>query len=114
MVRKLSIIAFCFFFCGVFMGAKSCDKESDITSGKVVNQEAFFTCKEDSQCTTVKADCCGCQKGGKQMAIAETSVENWSEKLSEECSDSVCAQMLSKDPSCTKTSKCNHGKCGLE
>lgn len=142
-MRTLAL-SFCLLFGFFSMGNKSCDKVDDKnaaaslaakdakpaalntddalaakpgekkSAGKVVNPEAFLSCSEDVKCTTIKADCCGCQAGGKQIAIAESSVEQWNAKLSEGCGGKVCAQMISKDPSCKKSAKCNHGQCGLE
>lgn len=88
----------------------------DILPTPVIKPPAvdFYSCSQDSECVSVKADCCGCTAGGKATAINKNFQEKWNKKLSSDCRGIACIQVISNDPSCFKTPKCANNKCVLE
>jgi len=77
-------------------------------------KNAAPACSLDSDCVLVKSDCCGCNQGGKQMAIHKAIAQNFLDKLTQECGDAVCVQMISKDRSCRERASCDRGACALQ
>jgi hypothetical protein len=75
--------------------------------------EDVLSCTIDTDCTVVKDDCCGCNAGGKQRAIAVSGSEAWLDKLASSCQDIFCAAVISRDPSCGKKAICAKGQCEL-
>jgi len=73
----------------------------------------FCSCTEDSDCISVKADCCGCTAGGKAISINKAYLNEWLNKLG--CKDIMCPAVMSGDPSCiNKKPKCENNKCILK
>lgn len=71
-------------------------------------------CKHDGDCLLVKAGCCGCNEGGKQIALNQEMAKKQTETINSTCGDTMCPQMISKDPSCQQSAKCNaENKCDL-
>jgi hypothetical protein len=102
--------------CAVLMSsAHSCeraDNKNPITNAKFV--ETALTCNTDTDCTVVKDDCCGCNQGGKQRAIAINGSQAWLDKLASDCADTFCAQVISRDASCGKKAVCLKSQCQLQ
>lgn len=87
----------------------------DILPKPVVKPPAdFFSCGQDSDCVSVKGDCCGCTAGGTAAAVNKNFAKDWEDKLSKECKDIACIQVISNAPSCFKDPKCIDNKCVLE
>lgn len=71
-------------------------------------------CKVDSDCALVPADCCDCSNGGKQKAILARDKATYERARQGRCADTLCAAVVSQDPSCAATSAvCKEGKCSL-
>jgi hypothetical protein len=71
----------------------------------------FYSCSQDSDCITVKGDCCGCGAGGTATAINKNFEKGWYEKLPKDC---ICIQVMSNHPSCFKEARCINNKCVLK
>lgn len=96
---------------GFFMvAAKSCDSPASDVQAK----DDSLECTSDSDCTDVKEDCCDCRQGGKKRAIAKQARKAVEAELDIKCADIMCAQVISKDKSCQKKSKCISGQCQLQ
>ena len=96
------------------MGIDSCKKQNASTKTTVDAKSATkYTCETDDDCLLIKAGCCGCLHGGKQVAISKTAVKLYDEALDKECVNVVCAQVISTDESCQKIAKCLNGSCAL-
>jgi len=70
-------------------------------------------CKVATDCVAINEDCCGCTAGGKQIAIAASGAQTHAQGLVKKCQDSMCAQVMSNDPSCHMAPDCVVGKCVL-
>lgn len=106
-----------------FLGAYSCTNNQRPGNDKIIfekkGQEPSsikreILCESDEDCTTIKADCCGCHQGGAQKAIAIKEKAHALTRLKEQCQDTMCIQMMSTDESCKKKSLCKSGSCVLE
>ena len=71
------------------------------------------SCKVSEDCTLVQA-CCGCNAGGKQIAIRADAVASFEAGRPERCAGNMCAQMISTDASCDAEAVCgNNGRCNV-
>jgi len=43
--------------------------------------DEIFACEQDGDCTQVQADCCGCERGGADTAVANGSVDEYIKSL---------------------------------
>lgn len=64
-------------------------------------------CKTDADCVLIDETCCGCNQGGKKIAVNKTHADNLKITRKDSCLQTVCMQMISNDPSC----KQHHAKC---
>ena len=71
-------------------------------------------CSADTDCVKVDADCCGCNAGGKAVAVNKNYKEEWEKELLEKCKDIVCPAVMSEDPSCFGAVKCVNNVCQIE
>ena len=68
-------------------------------------------CKVSEDCALVQA-CCGCNAGGKQIAIRADAVAGFEASREQRCGGQMCAQMISTDPSCDAEAVCGqNGRC---
>lgn len=68
-------------------------------------------CKVSEDCALVQA-CCGCNAGGKQIAIRADAVVSFEASREQRCGGQMCAQMISTDPSCDAEAVCGqNGRC---
>jgi hypothetical protein len=68
-------------------------------------------CKVSEDCALVQA-CCGCNAGGKQIAIRADAVAAFDASREQRCGDQMCAQVISTDPSCSAEAVCGqNGRC---
>lgn len=74
----------------------------------------FYSCNLDSDCVSVKADCCGCTAGGKATAVNKNYENNWKNKLQSDCKEIACPYAMSNDASCFESPKCVSNKCVLK
>jgi len=66
-------------------------------------------CKSDADCELVDGDCCGCNQGGKRIAVLKGQAPK------RNCEGTMCPQMMSNDPSCLAGARayCKTGKCEI-
>jgi len=62
-------------------------------------------CTTADECDLVDA-CCGCNAGGRKIAIRKDAVAGFTASREQRCSDVVCTQMISTDPSCDAEAIC--------
>lgn len=60
----------------------------------------IVSCEKDSDCISLKADCCGCSSGGKAMAINKDYKKSYEDDLLKSCANTACIAVISNDPSC--------------
>ena len=69
-------------------------------------------CVLDSDCVLTKADCCGCNQGGKQLGVNKEHINQIRAKSASACAETLCVQVISKDASCkAREAKCEAGVC---
>ena len=58
--------------------------------------------------------CCGCNAGGKQIAIRADAVAAFEASREQRCAGTMCTQMISTDPSCDAEATCGaNGRCNV-
>lgn len=62
-------------------------------------------CTAAEDCELVDA-CCGCNAGGKKIAIRKDAVAAFEASREQRCGDTMCAQVISQDPSCDAEAIC--------
>jgi hypothetical protein len=68
-------------------------------------------CTTGDDCELVDA-CCGCNAGGKKLAIRKDAVAGFEATRAQRCGEVMCAQMISEDPSCNAEAICgNRNRC---
>jgi|GEM_PF-2628665 len=70
-------------------------------------------CKVAADCVAIKADCCDCNNGGAQKVVGKGEVAKLDKELKARCKGTMCATMMSNDPSCGKKADCVAGHCAL-
>ena len=73
----------------------------------------FYECREDSDCVSVRGECCGCSSGGTATAINKKYKEEWENKLINNCQNNLCLAGISDDWTCFAEPECIKGKCEL-
>lgn len=76
-------------------------------------RQAASHCKKDADCVVVPDDCCSCSEGGKQHAVARSARDAYEKERQKRCAGTMCAQMMSQDPSCAQQAVCRAGSCTL-
>jgi hypothetical protein len=74
-------------------------------SSQPASTEPADSCTAADDCALVDA-CCGCNAGGKKIAIRKDAVAGFESSRAERCGDVMCAQMISTDPSCDAEAIC--------
>lgn len=74
------------------------------------NANELDTCKAPEDCTLVDA-CCGCNAGGKRVALRKDAVAEYDASRTQRCGDSMCTQMMSTHSSCDAEATCDAGHC---
>lgn len=70
----------------------------------------IYSCTQDNDCISIRADNCGCTAGGKETAINKQYQKSWED----EHPSANCLAVMSGDPSCIGTlPKCVSNKCQL-
>jgi hypothetical protein len=67
--------------------------------------ELADSCTTADDCDLVDA-CCGCNAGGKKMAIRKDAVAGFLSTREQRCGDMMCPQVISNDPSCDAEAIC--------
>ena len=79
---------------------------------KAKGKAAVAECKTDDECVLVIDGCCGCSEGGKQRGIPGKARDAYEKKRQHKCSQTMCPQMMSQDPSCEAArAVCKEGVC---
>jgi len=63
------------------------------------------SCTTADDCDLVDA-CCGCNAGGKKLAIRKDAVAAFEASREQRCGGLMCAQFISQDPSCDAEAIC--------
>jgi hypothetical protein len=63
------------------------------------------SCTTADDCTLVDS-CCGCNAGGKKLAIRKDAVAAFESSHEQRCGQLMCAQFISQDPSCDAEAIC--------
>jgi hypothetical protein len=71
----------------------------------VMTAKSADSCTTADDCELVDA-CCGCNAGGKKIAIRKDAIAGFASTRAERCGSQVCAQMISQDPSCDAEAIC--------
>ena len=67
--------------------------------------EPADSCTTADDCDLVDA-CCGCTAGGKKIAIRKDAVAAFTASRAQRCSNLMCPQFISHDPSCDAEAIC--------
>lgn len=123
---KVLQIVFWVFLATCLMGANCCSKkEAPKAQGAATHQKQSEDdalkkkkhspeCNKDTDCASIKVDCCDCNQGGKRKAVPQSAVKIDNERLLIDCNDVECLEMVSEDPSCKQKAACRSGHCVLE
>lgn len=104
---SLIMLSFC-------LGNSSCGQKNGQAAEVVDGKEMVFSsCKEDNDCTQIKADCCGCNQGGAQVAVNKSEAKSLLSDLKNKCQDTMCAQVISDHESCSQEPRCLNHQCQL-
>ncbi|MBD3388815.1 MAG: hypothetical protein GF416_07080 [Candidatus Altiarchaeales archaeon] len=68
-------------------------------------------CETDADCIAVKADCCGCQLGGRQKAVSRFERAEYLNDLNGRCDITECPFVNSTHRTCYSTPMCINGSC---
>jgi hypothetical protein len=79
------------------------------TKGKPTAAE----CKTAADCVVEPNDCCSCNSGGAQHAIAKKKFAESEGKRIKSCGHKMCPMFISHDPSCAEVAGCVAGVCQL-
>jgi hypothetical protein len=116
-MRILQIVLW-IFLASIMMGAHSCGKKDPPLTHEIPSdhkpQKQKGECNKNTDCVAIKVDCCDCNQGGKLRAVPKSVMKHELEKLLIECSDVVCLQMISQEPSCKQKAVCRSGHCVME
>jgi hypothetical protein len=69
------------------------------------------TCSTDADCTLTSESCCGCNAGGKNVAIRKDAEALYTAEHKQSCEGTMCPAVMSNDPSCHADAACEAGKC---
>lgn len=98
-------------YCLALLGMLGCATSASNSNSIPSQNSDFFSCQIDSDCVMVKADCCGCNQGGKQQAINIKYKDTWNANMNTLCAGTMCIQVISKHPSCAMNPQCINGIC---
>lgn len=108
-VRRVSLVAWLVAVAlVVFLGGAQAKK-----SAKGKAPAAPTECKVDADCVAVPDDCCSCNEGGKQRAILKKDQAAYEKDRKKRCTETMCPQVMSQDPSCSQKPFCGAGICEL-
>jgi len=71
------------------------------------------TCRIDSDCIRIQADCCGCGAGSTADTINKEYLADWQDTINVKCQGIMCPAVMSNHWSCTAEIKCVLNKCRL-
>lgn len=68
-------------------------------------------CNSENDCTTAPVEHCNCNNGGAVIALPKASLSAYMSEPAH--APAFCLAVISNDPSCAKTVKCENHKCVL-
>ena len=81
--------------------------------GKGGKPAAGGECKVAADCVVEPVDCCNCNSGGSQHAIAKSKAAASAAKRASKCGHTMCPMFVSHDKSCSMEPACVDGACVL-
>lgn len=75
--------------------------------------ETERACQADADCVLARAQCCGCEAGGRGLSINRRHLAAWHARLDGSCGEIMCPQVMSPHPSCRAAPACLKGQCGF-
>ena len=100
--RRGAGIAILLWICAIGCGAAPAASAGD-TPAPVTEPDTRCTTADD--CDLIDA-CCGCNAGGRKLAIRKDAVAGFTASRDQRCGTVMCAQMISADPSCDAEAIC--------
>jgi hypothetical protein len=88
-------------WCAIGCGPRPPDKPVPIT-------EPADNCTTADDCELIDG-CCGCNAGGRKLAIRKDAVAGFAATQKERCTGQMCPQMISQHPSCDAEAICGSG-----
>ena len=85
--------------------AIGCGSSAPPADKPVPTTEIADSCTTIDDCDLVDA-CCGCNAGGRKLAIRKDAIAGFMASREQRCGDVVCAQVISQDPSCDAEAIC--------
>lgn len=76
-------------------------------------KSAAAECKTAADCVVEPNECCSCNSGGAQHAIAKKKFAESEGKRIKGCGHRMCPMFVSHDPSCAEVASCVAGVCQL-
>ena len=70
-------------------------------------------CKASAECVAEVEECCDCNHGGRLVAMVKSKALSKAARA-KKCKGTMCAAVLSNDPSCGKKAACVEGRCVLQ
>jgi len=105
-LRRAAIAAIAVFAVfGVAVGCGGTPAAPDKPAATSAVLEPPDSCTTADDCDLVDA-CCGCNAGGKKLAIRKDAVAAFEASREQRCGGLMCAQFISQDPSCDAEAIC--------
>ena len=77
------------------------------------DENIIYACQKDDDCISISTGCCGCNAGGKAIAINKNYQSYWNNKFLNLCTRVLCTAVMSNDWTCFAQLKCVESKCQL-
>jgi hypothetical protein len=91
--------------------AVACGSKQPASDPPASGSELADHCTTGDDCELVDA-CCGCNAGGKRIAIRKDAVAGYEATRAQRCGEVMCAQVISQDLSCDAEAICgNRNRC---
>ena len=87
------------------LGASGCGPKPSAPDKPTPITEPADSCTTSDDCDLVDA-CCGCNAGGRKLAIRKDAVAGFLASREQRCGGVMCAQVISTDPSCDAEAIC--------
>jgi hypothetical protein len=85
--------------------AIGCGAKASSPGDKPASTELPDSCTTGDDCELVDG-CCGCNAGGRKIAIRKDAVASYMASHPQRCADQMCPQVISTDPSCDAEAIC--------
>ena len=112
-LARVAVFALAAIGCGSSSSTPAGSGSGKPTATAMASTEPAVTCTTSEDCALVQA-CCGCNAGGKQIAIRADAVAAFDASREQRCGGTMCTQMISTDPSCDAEATCGaNGRCNV-